>query len=148
MPDADAATRAWRAMRDLVHANDRRRAVSDALGMSFARAKALRLVVEPRTMRELATALGADPPYVTLMVDDLEQRGLVTRAAHAGDRRVKVVTATEAGRAAAAEAEALLDVPPPGLGTLTPEDLAALDRILAVVAASGAAPPPASKREA
>jgi DNA-binding MarR family transcriptional regulator len=143
MPDADEATSAWRAMRDLVHANDRRRMVSEALGMSFARAKALRLVVvEPRTMRELATGLGADPPYVTLMVDDLEQRGLVTRAAHASDRRVKVVTATDAGRAAAAEAEAVLDVPPPGLSTLTPEDLATLDRILALVAAaSGPAPP-------
>jgi DNA-binding MarR family transcriptional regulator len=139
-PRPDLATIAWRSMRDLVHANDRRRAVAEALDMSFARAKALRLVAgAPRTMRELATGLGADPPYVTLMVDDLEKRGLVARAPHESDRRVKVVTATDAGRAAAAEAEKVLDVPPPGLLTLSPEDLATLERILAAVRGSGAA---------
>ncbi|HEY4096506.1 MAG TPA: MarR family transcriptional regulator [Baekduia sp.] len=139
-PRPDLATTAWRSMRDMVHANDRRGAVAEALGMSFARAKALRLVADaPRTMRELAAGLATDPPYVTVMVDDLEQRGLVARAAHESDRRVKVVTATDAGRAAAAEAERMLDVPPPGLLTLSPEDLATLERILTAVRGEGAA---------
>jgi DNA-binding MarR family transcriptional regulator len=138
MAEPDPATRAWRAMRDLVLDHDRRGAVAEALGMSFARAKALRRAArEPLTMRELAGALGADPPYVTLIVDDLEERGLVTRAPHAGDRRVKVVTATDAGRAAAAEADRVLDDPPPGLQELPPEDLAALDRILAALRGAG-----------
>jgi DNA-binding MarR family transcriptional regulator len=138
MAEIDAVTRAWRAMRELVLDHDRRGAVAEALGLSFTRAKALRHVArEPLTMRELAGALGADPPYVTLIVDDLEQRGLVTRAPHARDRRVKVVAATHAGRAAAAEADRVLDVPPAPLQELAAEDLAALDRILATLRGAG-----------
>ena len=79
-PDADLARRAWRAMSDVVLDHDRKVAVSEALGLSFARVRALRrLAGEPHTLRALAGRLAADPPYVTLIVDDLEKRGLVAR---------------------------------------------------------------------
>jgi len=40
------------------------------------------LADEPQTLRALAERLLADPPYITLIVDDLEQRGLVRRMPH------------------------------------------------------------------
>jgi DNA-binding MarR family transcriptional regulator len=132
MSDADAARRAWRAMSDLVLDHDRKAAVSEALGgLSFARIRALRrLAPEPLTLRALAALLAADPPYVTLMVDDLEKRGLVERRPHPDDRRAKLVSLTPAGRAAAARAEAILDEPPAALRDAAPEDVAALLRVL------------------
>jgi DNA-binding MarR family transcriptional regulator len=118
-------------MSDLVLDQDRRREVGAALDMSFARVKALRrLAAEPATGRELAARLGADPPFITVIVDDLEQRGLVERTPHPTDRRAKVIRVTDAGRLAAEKAERLLGEPPAALRTLPPDDLAALDRIL------------------
>jgi DNA-binding MarR family transcriptional regulator len=129
--DADLAGRAWRAMSALVLDQDRRAAVSEELGLSFARVRALRrLATQPHTLRALAERLAADPPYVTLMVDDLEQRGLVHRMPHPQDRRAKLVELTAAGRAAAARAEAILDEPPAALRALPAKDLAALVRSL------------------
>jgi DNA-binding MarR family transcriptional regulator len=129
--DPDAARRAWRAMSDLVLEHDRKAAVSEALGLSFARVRALRrLVEEPLTLRALAERLSADPPYVTLIVDDLEERGLVQRTPHPEDRRAKLVQLTKAGRAAAARADAILDEPPAALRDVPAADLAALLRVL------------------
>jgi DNA-binding MarR family transcriptional regulator len=129
--DPDAARRAWRAMSDLVLEHDRKAAVSEALGLSFARVRALRrLVEEPLTLRALAERLTADPPYVTLIVDDLEERGLVQRTPHPDDRRAKLVQLTKAGRAAAARADAILDEPPAALRDVPAADLAALLRVL------------------
>ena len=81
-------------------------------------------------MRALAEKLKADPPYVTLIVDDLEERGLVERRPHPDDRRAKLVSLTRAGRAAVTKAEKVLDKPPAALRQLPAEDLAALVRIL------------------
>jgi DNA-binding MarR family transcriptional regulator len=129
--DADLARRAWRAMSDIVLDNDRKVAVSDELGLSFARVRALRrLAAQPHTLRALAERLAADPPYVTLMVDDLEERGLVQRMPHPEDRRAKLVELTAAGRAVAARADAILDEPPAALRDVPAEDLAALLRVL------------------
>jgi DNA-binding MarR family transcriptional regulator len=109
--DADLARRAWRAMSDVVLEHDRKVAVSEELGLSFARVRALRrLATQPLTLRALAERLAADAPYVTLMVDDLEERGLVQRMPHPEDRRAKLVELTAAGRAAAARADAILDL--------------------------------------
>jgi DNA-binding MarR family transcriptional regulator len=132
-PDEEMAARAWQAMRALVTDRyDRRKKVCDALGMSFIRAKALRRIAgAPMTMRELAAGLGTDPPYTTVVVDDLERRGLVTRSVRAGDRRSKIVTITPAGASQAKLAERILGDPPRPVRALPAEDLAALDRILA-----------------
>lgn len=129
------AERVWGNLWALLDLNERRREVAEALGMSFFRVKALRRVaVRPYGMGELATELMTDRPYLTLVVDDLEQRGLVRRTEHPTDRRAKVVTATPEGLAAAARAEAILGAPPPALLALPPEDLATLERISARLA--------------
>jgi len=123
----------WRIMRDLVLDHDRRQAVADEVGLSFARTRALLKLDAsdaPLTMRELADGLQTDAPYTTLIVADLEQRGLVERTVNPRDRRAKIVTMTPAGERIARRASALLDELPSALSSLPPADLAALDRIL------------------
>jgi DNA-binding MarR family transcriptional regulator len=129
-PD-DAARRAWSAMCDLVLDNERRREVSEALGLSFGRAKALRRIARhPMTMGELATMLGIDAPYATLVVDELERQGLVERQPHPTDRRAKLVATTVEGSAAAKRAEEILARLPVGLADLPHADMETLARIL------------------
>jgi DNA-binding MarR family transcriptional regulator len=130
-PD-ELAGQAWQAMRALVTDRyDRRKKVCDALGMSFIRAKALRRIAGgPMTMRDLAAALGTDPPYTTVVVGDLERRGLVTRTVRAGDRRSKIVAITPPGDEQARLAERILGDPPGPVRDLPDEDLVALGRIL------------------
>jgi len=127
-----SAAQAWRAMRTLVFdLHDRRAQVSEALDLSFIRAKALtRLVTGPLTMRELAGRLAIDPPYTTVVVDDLERRGLVRRSTSTDDRRVKIVTITEAGAQAAGIVDEILSEPPPMLAALDAAELAQLNQIL------------------
>jgi len=129
--DPALARRTWRALSELALNRDRKVAVADALGLSWTRVLAVRrLAVEPQTQRELAERLGADPPYVTLMVDDLEKRGLVRRKPHPTDRRAKLVELTASGRAAAARADAILDEPPAELHGVPEADLEAVLRVL------------------
>jgi DNA-binding MarR family transcriptional regulator len=131
---SDTAHRVWQAMRELVLDNERRKEVCDTLGMSFVRVKALlALVEEPLTMGDLATRLSTDPPYTTLIVDDLQRRAMVTRTAHPRDRRAKIVTLTSTGRETARHAERLLGEPPPALLALAAKRLASLDEILSEI---------------
>ncbi|MEU3569225.1 MarR family transcriptional regulator [Kitasatospora sp. NPDC036755] len=131
--DAGAAARVWQGMYALVlERHDRRRIVADALGMSFSRVRALRrLAAGPITLRELAERLTADPPYTTVIVDDLVRRGLAERITNPADRRSKLVHLTEEGEAKAALATGILTTPPDALLALPPEDIHALDRVLA-----------------
>jgi DNA-binding MarR family transcriptional regulator len=120
---------------DLVLDNLRRREVSEALGMSFGLARALRrLARQPMSMGELAAALGIDPANATVVVDDLESRKLARRRPHPTDRRAKVVEATRKGKDLARRADAILGTPPPALSALNTDDLEALRRILAGIA--------------
>jgi DNA-binding MarR family transcriptional regulator len=129
--DPALARRAWRALSELALERDRKVAVADALGLSWTRVLAVRrLAVKPQTQRELAERLSADPPYVTLMIDDLEKRGLVLRKPHPTDRRAKLVELTASGRAAAARADAILDEPPAELHGVPDADLEAVLRVL------------------
>jgi DNA-binding MarR family transcriptional regulator len=129
--DTELARRAWHAMSEIALDRDRKIAVSTALGLSWTRVLALRrLATQAHTQRELAERLAADPPYVTLIVDDLESHGLVTRRPHPTDRRAKLVELTAAGRATAARADAILDEPPDALNDAPAEDLAAVLRVL------------------
>ncbi|WP_245646883.1 MarR family winged helix-turn-helix transcriptional regulator [Microtetraspora niveoalba] len=131
--DQNVAARVWRGMRGLVlDRYERRKEVCDTLGMSFIRVKALRLVAaEPLTLRRLAERLTTDAPYTTIVVADLERRGLVERAPHPDDRRAKIVSVTPEGVRAADVAERILGAPPPALLALDPADLDALDRVIA-----------------
>lgn len=135
---AEAAERIWRNLRAVVlERNERRKETSEALGMSFFRIKVLRRVAaSPARLSELAAELASDRPYTTLVVDDLAKRGLVERHQHPTDRRCKIVSATAEGHATADRANAILGTPPDALRALPPEDLAALDRIAAALAAA------------
>jgi DNA-binding MarR family transcriptional regulator len=126
-----SADEAWVLLRDVVLDNERRRQVSDALGMTFGRTRALRrIAVRPMQMGELATMLGIDPPYMTTVVDDMQAQGLVERRPHPTDRRAKLVVATRKGKEWAKRAEAILGKPPQVLTDLDEADLAELVRIL------------------
>jgi DNA-binding MarR family transcriptional regulator len=136
MPAADRTSRSdaaevWLRIQDLVLDNARRREVADALGISFARARALRRIARrPMSMGEVAATLAVDPPNATVVVDDLENLGLVERRPHPSDRRTRLVEATTKGRALARRADEILATPPPTLSELSDEDLAELRRIL------------------
>ncbi len=118
-------------MSELVLDNQRRLQVSDQLGLSFGKIRALRrIAVGPMPMRELATLLNMDPPNLTTVVDELERAGLAERRAHPTDRRVKLVGATAAGATMAKRAREILEQPPAGLCGLPAEDLETLGEIL------------------
>jgi DNA-binding MarR family transcriptional regulator len=134
--DRDSARDVWLLMSDLVLDNTRRREVSEALGLSFGRTRAIRhLARRPTSMGELAAVLGIDRPNATVLVADLESLGLVRRRPHPTDGRAKVVEATRKGKEMARRADAILATPPPALSALGSDDLDVLRRILATVAA-------------
>ena len=68
-------------------------------GLTFAQARALRVLVDGGPMRigDLADRLEIVPRSATTRVDDLEAAGLVTRRTDPDDRRSVIVVATEAG---------------------------------------------------
>ncbi len=118
-------------MSDLVLAKQRRREVVDAVGISFARTRALRrLSRRSMSMTELAQSLEIDKPNATTVVDELEALGLVRRTQHPTDRRAKVVETTAKGNAAAARADEILGTPPPAISELGRERLTTLREIL------------------
>lgn len=140
----DSAREAWLLMSDLVLDNQRRRAVADAVGMSFGKARALRrLARRPMSMGELAGVLEIDPANATAVVNELEGAGLVRRQPHPSDRRAKLVEATRKGKALARRADAILATPPPGFGALDADELEQLRRLLerATSTAGGGAKP-------
>ena len=127
----------WSTLCDLVLDNHRRREVTEALGLSFGRIRALRRVARrPVSMKELGTALGIDAPYTTVVIDDLESQDLVRRRAHPTDRRAKMVEVTRKGRVLARQADAILATPPPGLQALAAADVEQLSTMLERVTGS------------
>jgi DNA-binding MarR family transcriptional regulator len=131
MGEEDAAREVWLLMSDLVLDHTRRREVSEALGMTFGRVRAIRtLAREPLSMGELAAALGIDRPNATVLVDDLEAQGIVRRRAHPTDRRAKLVEPTRRGKALARRADEILATPPAALGALDAAQLESLRGIL------------------
>lgn len=137
-PRLAAAREAWLLMSDLVLDHERRRQVSETLGMSFSRVRAIRRLARgPMSMGELATVLGIDRPNATGIVDELESLGLVRRRPHPTDRRAKIVELTPKGKRRARRADEILAEPPSGLSELPETDLEALRRILNEVEGGG-----------
>lgn len=56
-----------------------------------------------RTVSQLGAAVGARPATLTGILDRLERRGLITRAARPGDRRAVLIELTEDGERTAAQ---------------------------------------------
>jgi DNA-binding MarR family transcriptional regulator len=98
----------------------------------------MQLEKQSLSLGDIAEALQVDRPYATVLVNQLEEIGLVERTPDPGDRRRKVVALTAAGRRAMREARDVLTTPPPQLADLDRADLKRLGAILAkLVAATG-----------
>lgn len=129
----EQAGRVWAAMRSLVEGQPTKQRMRDALdlGRGSGRVKSLIWLTDgPLSLSGLAEAVGVDAPYATLIVDSLEQRGLVERQPDPADRRRKLVTLTPAGRDAVARVLKIQLEPPPGFGSLSATELDTLEKLL------------------
>lgn len=127
------AGRVWAAMRALVEGQPTKQRLRDALdlGRGSGRVKSLMWLTEgPLSLSGLAEAIGVDAPYATLIVDSLEERGLVERQPDPADRRRKLVSLTPAGRDAVARVLRIQLEPPPGFGSLSAAELDTLEKLL------------------
>ena len=77
----------------------------------------------PSTLSELAQDMGTDAPATTVLINALEQRGLVKRSPHPTDRRAKEVSLTAAGRRMVRVVETITDRPPAALEGLPASEL-------------------------
>jgi DNA-binding MarR family transcriptional regulator len=110
---------------------DSRREVREATGLPVGRVRVLRWLTDGAlTLSELAEVSGSDAPATTVVVNDLEERGLVVREPHPTNRRAKLVSLTPAGRAIAVRARKIVERAPAVFATIAPADLAALARII------------------
>jgi DNA-binding MarR family transcriptional regulator len=138
------AGRIWAAMRDLADGYPSKDVLREALnlGRGSGRVKALLWLTEgPLSLSELAEAVHVDAPYATLIVDTLEERGLVERRPDSADRRRKLVALTPEGKEAAQRALLIKREPPPGFAALTAAELDVLEDLVQRIAAGSASPP-------
>ncbi|OBF40351.1 MarR family transcriptional regulator [Mycolicibacterium peregrinum] len=135
---AELADEVWRGLTALVfdHRDRWRRAVIEQTGLPFSRVRVLkRLTRQPLSVKQLAYAATVDAPAATVAVNDLEDLGLVVREIDPANRRSKLVSLTEAGRALLARIDRVEDPAPDALAALDVEDLEALRAILRKVSA-------------
>lgn len=138
----DKAGRVWALMRELAESYPPKPEIRAALnlGRGSGRFKALQWLAEgPLSLSQLADAVQVDAPYATLIVDTLEERGLVERRTDPADRRRKLVALTTAGAAAADAALQIIRQPPPGFAQLSPAELDTLEELVARIV--GGTPP-------
>jgi len=129
----DQAGRIWAAMRDLTDSYPSKDVLREALnlGRGSGRVKALLWLAEgPLSLSELAAAVSVDAPYATLIVDNLEERGLVERRPDPADRRRKLVALTSEGKEAAHRALRIKREPPPGFANLSAAELHTLEELM------------------
>ena len=87
----------------------------------------------PMRMSDMAARMTCDASYITAVVDRLEEVGLAVRRTSPTDRRVKEIALTAAGERVAADVRRAMDAPPPAIDRLSPADLRALGRLMALV---------------
>ena len=88
-------------MSDFVHGHDSADELRRELGLGrgAGRVKALlSLAKGPLSLADLAQAIGADASYTTIIVNELEALGLLSRTLDTRDRRRKTVKLTANGR--------------------------------------------------
>jgi DNA-binding MarR family transcriptional regulator len=113
-------------MQHLVLSQDRTRELRDALGLGrgSGRVKTLLSLADgPLSLGDLSEITGVDAPYATLIVNELEARGLVTRTPAVDDRRRKLVSLTRSGQDAVSTARGIINRPPTSLELLSVEQL-------------------------
>ena len=124
--------RAWQTFVTLVMdtRGDFRRNAAASTGLPFSRLRALKRVGKtPLTLRELAEAMSTDAPAATVIVNDLEARGLVRRAPHPDDKRAKTVSVTPEGKRVLRVLASVPDPVPSSFALLDDRDVANLVRI-------------------
>ncbi len=136
----DPASEAWVCMVQLFKSTDNERRfmeIADTLGLTPRMLGGLLCLLpgEPKPMRTMVEEWHCDPSWVTTVVDELEQRGLVDRRIDAIDRRAKSVSLTAMGTTSRQEALDLLSVPPPGIASLSPAEQRTLRDLLRKVTA-------------
>lgn len=120
----DPASEAWACIAELFMGganHERFHAACDAINVGPPALKML-LSMEPGVgtpMRAFADKMRCDASWITSLVDDLEERGLVERRILPTDRRVKTVLITKAGVAAQAKAQKVLHTAPRSMDALT-----------------------------
>ena len=141
VPDAGLADSVWEIMSAFVLGNDPTDHLREALGLGrgTGRVKALiGLADAPLSLTELARRIGVDPPYATIIVNELQALGLLSRSADGLDRRRKLVELTPQGRAAARKAKDIIARPPSALRDMPTDDLAKLHQLLGHLRPPGA----------
>jgi len=109
---------------------DWKRKVTEATGLPFSRIRALTRIEDgPRMLGELAYDMNIDAPAATVIINDLEARGLVERRAHPQNRRAKLVSLSAEGRKMVEAVNRVTDPPPALLTALSAQELAELRRI-------------------
>ncbi|HEY8001166.1 MAG TPA: MarR family transcriptional regulator [Solirubrobacterales bacterium] len=119
------ASEAWIAMLEFFFAKGRPRMLElwREFDLMPPQQMVLGLLDEPKPMGELAQSMHCDNSNITGIVDRLEERGLVERGAAIGDRRVKLVALTDAGREIRDELARRRAEPPPEIAALSDADL-------------------------
>lgn len=130
----------WELMSGFVQSHDPSDELRQTLGLGrgTGRVKALvSLAAGPLSLAQLAQAIGADPSYTTIIVNELQALGLLSRTPDAHDRRKKAVKLTADGRKAVQKAQAIIARPPSPLRDLPPADLLRLQEILGQLSTRG-----------
>jgi DNA-binding MarR family transcriptional regulator len=120
-------------MQNLVLDENRTRELRDALGLGRGSGRVkllLSLTDGPLSLGDLSDTTGADAPYVTLIANELEARGLVTRTPDTSDRRRKLVALTRAGQDAVDAAREIISRPPTFFEKLSTQELEQLSVLL------------------
>ncbi|MEV5847204.1 MarR family transcriptional regulator [Streptomyces sp. NPDC051985] len=112
-----------------MQSNARMREWVAGLGLTVAQASALREMIGPMTMRELAGRMSCEPSNATVVIDKLESLRLIERRPHPTDRRAKQLVLTPEG---AGLRERLLEVlaEEPLFAGLTQDEQEALEGLL------------------
>lgn len=134
MSDSALADQVWQAMAAVVfeHRDGWKRSVVEQSGLPFSRVRILRRVaIRPMTARALAEATAMDAPATTVVINDLEERGLVVRQTDPANRRCKLVSLTDVGRAMIDRINAADDPAPRAFGNLDDTELQTLHDLLA-----------------
>lgn len=134
MSDSALADQVWQAMAAVVfeYRDSWKRSVVELSGLPFSRVRILRrIAIRPMTARALAEATAMDAPATTVVINDLEERGLVVRQTDPANRRCKLVSLTDAGRAMIDRINAADDPAPTVFGNLANAELQTLQDLLA-----------------
>lgn len=138
--DTNPGSEAWVCIVQLFKSDDNERrflGIAESVGLTPRMLGSLLNLTpgEPMPMRTMVEHWHCDPSWITAIVDELEQRGLVERRTDTVDRRAKSVLLTELGEKSRQEAIELLSVPPPAIASLEPDEQIALRDLLRKVTA-------------